>query len=424
MNKTSLRRIGALTLLLTAVLMRAFASEPVDRFVDSRLTDRASVSVYVYDLQKARQTEGYNDTVPLIPASITKALTAATTLNTTGINYRYRTGVYTDGKVEDGVLRGNVIVIGSGDPSLNARPAPKSADFILETADALADKGITEVDGRLLFDQEVFPLPAHPASWGSGDKAKDYGAGCFGFNFENNSTGSRSVSNPAAVFETKLIKELKGRNIAVNNNVYEQGRRTLLFEHVSPTIDEIMRSCVRRSDNMYAEALLRTYALKNGLEATPAAGSAREMEYWRHRGVDMENVNVVDGSGLSRSNRLTARFLGEVLAYMSGDADYVSFFPLAGQEGTLRSFLKDTELDSYIALKTGSMNGIQCYAGYKLDYNYAPTHVVVVMINNMTAARSSVRKEVEKMLLGIFTEEIKDHGFYKRTRTINYLHAP
>ena len=82
----------------------------------------------------------------------------------------------------------------------------------------------------------------------------------------------------------------------------------------------------------------------------------------------------------------------------------MDLFPLAGQEGTLRSFLKGTPLDSYIALKTGSMSGIQCYAGYKLDYNFAPTHVVVVMVNNLSD-RPALRKDVERMLLDIFKNE-------------------
>lgn len=52
-------------------------------------------------------------------------------------------------------------------------------------------------------------------------------------------------------------------------------------------------------------------------------------------------------------------------------------------------------------MKTGSMNGIQSYAGYKLDDNYAPTHVIVVMINNM-ANRAAARAGVQKMLEELF----------------------
>ncbi len=115
----------------------------------------------------------------------------------------------------------------------------------------------------------------------------------------------------------------------------------------------------------------------------------------------MQGVNIVDGSGLSRQNRVTARFMAYVLAERSENPYYASFFPLAGQEGTLRSFLAETPLEGYVALKTGSMKGIQCYAGYKLDDNYAPTHIIVVMMNEMTnrtAAREGLRRLCSRFL--------------------------
>lgn len=395
----------AATLMAVMAVFTLYASKAVDDFVASPLTNSSSVSVYVYDLNARRQIEGYNETKPLIPASITKALTVATCLQSTGIDYRYRTRAFTDGYQSADVLHGNLVIVGGGDPSLNSKPEPVSRDFVTEVVKALKQKGIKHIEGQLLFDQSVFPLPAHPASWVDGDKRESYGAGCFGFNFENNSSGSASVSNPAAVFDSKIKKSMAANGITMAGNEMDQGKRNLLVEHLSPPIDDIMRSCIRRSDNMFAEAFLRTYARLNKKPATPAAGAALEMDFWRNKGLDMSQINVVDGSGLSRQNRLTAKFMGQMLQRMAPDVDYVSYFPLAGQEGTLRSFLKDTKLDSYIALKTGSMNGIQCYAGYKLDYNFAPTHVVVVMINNMTADRAKVRKEVEKMLLTIFDNQ-------------------
>lgn len=161
---------------------------------------------------------------------------------------------------------------------------------------------------------------------------------------------------------------------------------------------------MRVSDNLYAESMLRTLAMVEGQSATTINGVELENKLWRGKNLNFNGVNIVDGSGLSRSNRMTATFLTDVLKEMSRNVDYVSFFPLAGQEGTLKSFLKDTELDSYIALKTGSMRGIQCYAGYKLDDDYAPTHVVVIMINNFKCSRSVVRELCEKMLLKTFIQ--------------------
>lgn len=159
-----------------------------------------------------------------------------------------------------------------------------------------------------------------------------------------------------------------------------------------------------RSDNMFAETFLRTYALRRGKEGSTEAGAREEMDFWRKKGMPMEGVKIVDGSGLSRQNRLTAKFLGNVLKSMSNDVDYASYFPLAGQEGTLRGFLKGSDLDAYIAMKTGSMNGVQCYAGYKLDDDFAPTHVVVVMGNNFRS-RDAYKKAVAKLLLDTFDNQ-------------------
>ena len=94
----------------------------------------------------------------------------------------------------------------------------------------------------------------------------------------------------------------------------------------------------------------------------------------------------------------------DVLCKMSSNPYYASFFPLAGQEGTLKKFLVGTPLEGYIAMKTGSMKGIQCYAGYKLDENYTPTHSVVVIMNEM-GDRAQARKAVEQMLLKTFEPE-------------------
>lgn len=160
-----------------------------------------------------------------------------------------------------------------------------------------------------------------------------------------------------------------------------------------------------RSDNLYAEALLRTYSLSSDcVPASTSKAAELEFDFWKDKGLNMNGVKIIDGSGLSRQNRLTAEFLAEMLLQMSDNIDYVSFFPLAGQDGTLRKFLKDTPLDSYIALKTGSMRGVQCYAGYKLDDDYAPTHVVVVIINNFKD-RNKVKTKCEEMLLKVFNHQ-------------------
>lgn len=157
-----------------------------------------------------------------------------------------------------------------------------------------------------------------------------------------------------------------------------------------------------RSDNLFAESMLRTYGKVGGGDGSTKDATIQEMILWQEKELPLEGVEIVDGSGLSRSNRMTANFMSELLKNMSDNPHYASFFPLAGQEGTLKKFLADTPLDSYIAMKTGSMRGIQCYAGYKLDDDYKPTHVIVIIMNDLPANRDKAKQAAEKMLLSIF----------------------
>lgn len=389
-------------LCITSLLTDVFAAgKAVSTFVNTHAADSASMAVVIIDLSTGKVDESYNADKPLVPASVMKAVTVGSLIGETGIEFRYKTRVYVDGGVEDDVLNGNIIIVGAGDPSLNSVSAPQSPDFIAECVGALKNKGITTVRGRVIVDQSIFTSPSVPDSWPDADRRAYYGAGSFGLNFENNKSGDKSVANPAGVFESKLRSRMSSNGMSILGESIKSGDRKLLFEHSSATIDEIMRSCMMRSDNLFAESFLRTYALKRGKKGDTSVGAELERTHWAGRGLDMTGVNIIDGSGLSRSNRLTASFLANVLLEMSSNVDYVSFFPLAGEEGTLKKFLRGTPLEGYIALKTGSMHGIQCYAGYKLDDDYAPTHVVVIMINNLKD-RAAVKAAAEEMLLSIF----------------------
>lgn len=156
-----------------------------------------------------------------------------------------------------------------------------------------------------------------------------------------------------------------------------------------------------RSDNQFAEALLRTLSRQSDGDGSTANGAETELKYWRKHRAPVDGVKIVDGSGLSRTNRMTARFMSHLLGEMSSDPWYASFFPLAGQEGTLRKFMAGTPLEGYLAMKTGSMRGIQCYAGYLLDDDYAPTHSIVVMFNNMSN-RADSRAALADLLSALF----------------------
>lgn len=386
------------------------ADEAVERFVKTSGVAPESVAVMITDLSDSKVIGAHNSSTPLVPASIMKSVTTASLLDKAGADFRYHTGIFIDGPLDMGILRGNLVITGACDPSVNSVVEPFGQDIVEEITDALRLAGINRIEGKIIIDESEFAGNSRPASWMAADFKESYGTGIHAFNFENNANGRRSVENPSSVFISRLKSALAKEMISIDNKDVGTGELTRIFDHVSPPVDEIMRSCMMRSDNMFAEAMLRTYGKLEGKDGSTETAANREYAFWVEKEVPMDGVEIIDGSGLSRKNRVTAEFMNGVLTVMSDDATYASFFPLAGQEGTLKKFLAETALDSYIAMKTGSMKGIQCYAGYKLDDNYMPTHTVVIIMNDIVGKRDKAKKAAEKMLLEIFNNNSELSG--------------
>lgn len=365
----------------------------------------SSVSVKILDLSTGETLISHNESASLVPASIMKSVTTASLLESAGPDWRYHTRVYIDGPNDLGYLRGNVIVEGACDPTVNSDKEPFSEDIVDEICNALAFHRISHVEGSIIIDENNFSGNPRPVSWAKEDCNKYYGTGSHAFNYSDNARGDFAVNEPSSPFVKTLKQRLAEKGISLEDKEMPEGERIQIHDHLSAPLDEIMRSCMMRSDNLFAESMLRTYGKIVGEDGSTSSAVAREKELWESKALPLDGVVIVDGSGLSRSNRVTANFMSELLKTMSGNPHYASFFPLAGQEGTLKKFLADTPLDSYVAMKTGSMRGIQCYAGYKLDDDYMPTHVIVIIMNDITKSRDAAKKAAENMLLAVFQQD-------------------
>lgn len=412
-DKGRFRRTGWRKMIMSlAVVMWAAVAYPltpqeaVSRFAATPRLPQGRMAVLVTELPTGNVLASYNADQPLTPASIMKCISLASLSEAMDVDQPILTPVFVDGEIDsDGVLEGNIIVVGQGDPSVNSKIWPVSTELTDEITEALRNAGVKAVKGGIIVDESYFEGQAVPPTWASADLPHSYGTGSHAFNYANNSVGKSAVKDPAAAFRSDLRRKLSAAGISVGDAPLHRGENQELLLHASPELKEIMRSCMMRSDNLYAETSLRLFGKAKGGDGSTEDAARREREYWQDRHLNLDGVRIVDGSGLSRSNRMTARFMENVLRDKSGDVEYVSFFPLAGQEGTLKKFLVDTPLDSYLAMKTGSMNGIQCYAGYKLDDDFAPTHVVVVMVNDFKCDRAYLRAQIEKMLLEVFSDE-------------------
>lgn len=122
-------------------------------------------------------------------------------------------------------------------------------------------------------------------------------------------------------------------------------------------------------------------------------------------GVDCSEQIIVDGCGLARNSKISPQFMTKLLVTMANSEyrdEYVALFPIAGKDGTVKSMLHNTRLDGAFALKSGSMSGVLCYSGYKLDEKGEPTHAITIMVNNFSCKTREIRAAIERYLLEIF----------------------
>lgn len=443
---------GILALLMAMVAVFTAAADNFLLGIDGE--EATSVAVYVKNLAADSVILEHNARLALTPASVMKAITTASALSVKGPDAVFETNVVLRGaKGAPGVWNGDIIVKAVADPTLESENFKSKLGFCDSIAAALRRKGISKITGTVVVRQalkDAGPIP----QWEIEDVAWPYGAGLFGFNYRDNiatvypvtgktkplvpglkvslnkvdagndlirgvysdrlmaftrDTAKRSwalktsVPDPAAVFiaELKNVLETKGIRIGRKTVAAPAADETPLYTHRSPAFADIMRSLMVRSDNLFAEGILRAIAPADSRKNV----IKREKEIWATRGINPRYTIINDGSGLTRANRLSARFIADVLEWMARSPmadDYVSFFPRAGKDGTLRGFLAKTPLEGAVALKTGSVSAVQCYAGYKLDADGKPTHVVVVLVNGFFCPRKQVRQATEDLLLSLF----------------------
>jgi serine-type D-Ala-D-Ala carboxypeptidase/endopeptidase (penicillin-binding protein 4) len=120
-----------------------------------------------------------------LPASNMKLFTTALALAKLGPDYRFHTTLETSGTISNGVLTGNVVLVGRGDPNLSNRKFPYELkeEFVgppekvmAELADGLAAKGVKEISGDVIGDDSYFPRERYPSGWEIGDMVWEYGA--------------------------------------------------------------------------------------------------------------------------------------------------------------------------------------------------------------------------------------------------------
>jgi D-alanyl-D-alanine carboxypeptidase/D-alanyl-D-alanine-endopeptidase (penicillin-binding protein 4) len=405
------------------------------------------------------------------PASTMKLLTTLAALEVLGPNYTWRTEAYTRGTMQDGVLSGDLILRGSGDPKLTLE------NFWLLLADLRA-RGLREIRGDLVLDRSFFAVPPGDPGRFDNEPTRPYNVEpdallinykSFRLQFVPDEASGRVRIIPTPPLpEVEIVNQLvlgpascefwpdrpqfmpepprlvftgvfpggcgeRSRNFALlDPNRYALSLFTqtwqasggdftgtvreapvppdalLIATWESPPLSELIRDINKFSNNVMARQVFLTLALK--LEPPPvtaAAAASVAREWLRRTGIDAPELVIENGSGLSRTERISARNLAKVLARgFAGPLmpEFVASLPIAGIDGTFRRRLNGSLAVGQAHVKSGYLDGVRAIAGYVQDRD-GRWLIVVSLINHPAAASAAAFQDavIDWAFLGAVT---------------------
>ena len=425
--------------------------ELVDINVNTMMTDpvlkNATWGFVIYDPKTKKVISSYNENTPLVPASTTKLLTTETALNLLGENYRWNTQLEYSGTVdENGVLTGNLYIVGSGDPSLGTNKAGASSyrEIIDTFKEALSTEGIKKVNGDIIIQTALFKgnisrLPENVVWLENNNYYLPVGATkeinpanerlivkramptesvkkyfyvspytnqmVYAEKYEGDGVLTTKLPDAPAFLANSFRATLEKSGIAVTGKVQTktvdgqpESRKTINV-YKSPTLADIVYYTNQRSDNSLAEALLKTVGYFKKGNQTPDSGREVVTEHLKDVAFDFEGLNYMDGSGLSRNNKVTPISQVKYLTSLMGTKYYQTYFnslPIGGQSGTLKKMFLENG-NGQVFAKTGTLNKVKTLAGY-IKTNSGKTLVFSLLVNNYAGSVDMVKKRMEQII--------------------------
>jgi len=405
------------------------------------------ISIYIKEAGRGGNVvASLNKEKMLTPASVIKVLTTYAALMELGYDYRWPTKFYTTGVLRNGVLNGDLVIEGFGDPTLNDR----DLDKIVSTIRAA---GIDHIKGNIVIDRTYFNVGNKDSSGFDENLYSAYNAmpDAMMFNeristvcitpnknqvYKKNADESYKVVNqlervnqpctgryswpgvridkseavPTVLLRGKISKRCGQRNIcqvitkpyksfyyALKNRLQKEGGKvggTLrlqrvpqnaveLFTYYSDPLEKIISQTAKKSNNLYARHLLLLLGAKiYGAPATLEKGrSAIDYILERQGVLKKGSVRIDNGSGLSRTAKLSARVLADVLdnAYDRYGDRWMQTLSIAGVDGTIKRRFGGTIVRKRAWMKTGTVKHVKNIGGYVKNIG-GKIYTVVIMV--------------------------------------------
>ncbi len=225
-----------------------------------------------------------------------------------------------------------------------------------------------------------------------------------------------SLPDPESQFAFELQEILRERGIVVlggsktarameiQSASWTYSKRTLLFTHAGETIGRIVDKTNEWSINLFAEHLVNLIGYVKGGDGSTYKGLSELEKYWSGKW-STTGMQVNDGSGLSRSNAISASNFTNLLKSMDASLNGKRFkesLPVSGISGTMRNICKDQAGHGKITAKSGSMTRIKSYAGY-VNSTSGKKYAFALIVNNQTCSSSALVDMMEVVFNSIAT---------------------
>jgi D-alanyl-D-alanine carboxypeptidase/D-alanyl-D-alanine-endopeptidase (penicillin-binding protein 4) len=448
--------------------------EDITRATQLPGVQRGAWGIVVQSLDRHERLFELNPRTLLVPASVAKLAAVATAAEAVGWDYRFETSLRATGPIVDGVLKGDLLIVGSGDPTI----AGRGGDDVAGWVDALKAAGIRRIEGRIIGDDDAIEEPRPQLAWAWDDLGYTTGALFGALNLLENrltvtvtpgtgpgtpaaisveshaayrpmanrvvtvSSGAPqlvwpeqragepfltiagtiaagaaparldvSAGNPTFWFASVFRHRLQRQGIEVLGEAWDvddampppdRVSARVLYTHRSRPLSEVVQPLLKNSINLHAEAVMRLNAAPGVLPTNDAAleGFRRRLEAW---GVAPDAQQVVDGSGLSRRDTISAEAVLVILQRMqdsAGTSAFVTGLPVAGVDGSLSNRMRDTPAAGNVRAKTGTMSNIRSLAGYATTRD-GEQLAFVAMVNNFEGAGAAANQALDAIAVSL-----------------------
>lgn len=438
------------------LVLKTLMESQIQEIVGSGEISQEDVGIYIKSLSSGKVVYEKNSDKTFIPASNQKLLTTISALLILGPDFRFETKFFTDGKREGEVLRGNIYIVGNFNPEIDQT-------YYEEVAKFLRNNGITRIDGDIIvysnYSPDIRGWPERDSEYcftvppsdvpiaenclkvkviadgnvkveitpdayvdiisdikvaGSG---RDISAKMEGGKLYMSGTIRNGVSREFSIpirepskFNLLTVAKVFHRSGIQFGKLYVSksipSNLTLLYTQKSSPLREIIKKANKDSNNFIAEQIYAYLGQHNILKTL------------EHMRVNTKNINITDGSGLSRYNQVSPRMIGEILEAVYKTPYFDDFFKslaVSGKDGTLKHRFSDPQMFGKIYAKTGYIKGVKNLSGYAISTD-GDVYIFSILVNNLKSTKpaNEIQDRVCRLLvdtnsLSKSNREVKTH---------------